>query len=57
MVFAFNCVSVLLIYVELARYQYPSAKSIVDKFFKGFCDEREKGDQAFVVTHIFLLMG
>jgi hypothetical protein len=61
MVFAFNCVTVLLIYMELARYFLKDKVSIVsqifDSYFKSFCDEREKAPDAFIVTHILLLMG
>ena len=61
MVFAFNCVSVLLIYMELARYflkdKVQQVRSIFDKYFKSFCDERERVPDAFIVTHILLLMG
>jgi hypothetical protein len=61
MTFAFNSISVLLIYVELARYYLKDHSSIIkgmfEGFFKRFCDEREKGSDAFIVTHIMLLMG
>ena len=61
MVFAFNCVTVLLIYMEFARYflkdKVPIVSQIFDSYFKSFCDEREKDPDAFIVTHILLLMG
>ncbi len=61
MVFAFNCVGVLLIYMELARYflkdHVPFIKNIFDDYFKSFCDEREKSPNAFIITHILLLIG
>ena len=61
MVFAFNCVSVLLIYMELARYflkdHISLIKNIFDDYFKSFCDEREKSSNAFIITHILLLTG
>jgi hypothetical protein len=61
MVFAFNCVSVFLIYLELSRYflkdHVPLIKGFFDDYFKSFCDERERAPDAFIVTHILLLMG
>ena len=61
MVFAFNCVTVILLYIEMARYflrdDVPLIKGVFDRFFKSFCDEREKDPNAFIITHILLLMG
>ena len=60
-VFAFNCVTVLLIYMELARYflkdKVGYVSRIFDNYFKSYCDEREKAPDAFIITHILLLMG
>jgi dolichol kinase len=54
MIFAFNCVSVLLIIVEMIRYAFDS--EILNKYFKSYCThEREKN--GLIVTHIQLLMG
>ena len=61
MVFAFNSLTIILIYVELGRYalrdKVPLVNKLFDGFFKGFCDEREKNERAFIITHILLLMG
>jgi hypothetical protein len=61
MTFAFNCVTVALLYLEFARYflkdHVPSIKSLFDGYFKSFCDERERKADAFIITHILLLMG
>lgn len=61
MVFAFNCVSVLMIYIELSRYflkdHIELIKTVFDSYFKTFCDEREKSPDAFIITHILLLLG
>jgi hypothetical protein len=62
MTFAFNSITVLLIYIELLRYflrdHLPILKSTkFDGFFKAFCDAREKKPDAFIMTHILLLMG
>ena len=61
MTFAFNSITVLLMYMELARYflkdHVPFVKSIFDTYFKSFCDEREKSPNSFIITHILLLMG
>jgi hypothetical protein len=60
-VFAFNSITVLLLYLELARYflkeKVPIVKQVFDNYFKAFCDEREKSPNAFIITHILLLMG
>ena len=60
-VFAFNSITVLLLYLELGRYflkdHVPPVKHIFDSYFKGFCDKREKSPNAFIITHILLLMG
>ena len=61
MVFAFNCFSVGMLYVELGRYflkdHMPQIKTIFDQYFKSFCDAREQSKDAFIITHILLLMG
>ena len=61
MVFAFNCVTVLMILIELTRYFFkdeePFIKRTFETYFKSFCDEREKAPDALIVTHIFLLIG
>ena len=61
MVFAFNCVTVLLLILELARYFMSDdatfVKTGINQFFKNYCDEREKAPNAFIITHILLLMG
>jgi len=44
MVFAFNCVTVLLIYIEFARYFLKDrvlAAHYINSYFKSFSDERE----------------
>lgn len=61
MVFAFNCFSVGMLYVELARYflkdHIPQIRVVFDQYFKSFCDAREQNKDAFIITHILLLMG
>ena len=61
MVFAFNCVTVLLILIELTRYffkdEVPYIKTTFENYFKSYCDAREKAPDALIVTHIFLLIG
>ena len=61
MVFQFNISSVAFIYVELARYflrnDVAFIRNVIDLFFKKYCDQREKGADAFIITHILLLMG
>lgn len=61
MVFAFNCFSVGMLYVELARYflkdHVPQIRVVFDQYFKSFCDKREQSKDAFIITHILLLMG
>jgi dolichol kinase len=54
MIFAFNCVSVFLIMIEMARYSFET--DILNKYFKTYCThEREK--TGLIVSHIQLLMG
>ena len=59
--FAFNSITVLLLHLELARYflrdDVPMIKQAFDGYFKAFCDEREKSPNAFIITHVLLLMG
>ena len=61
MVFAFNCVTVTLILIELLRYNFASKSSFIkkniDSFFKTYVDEREQKSDSLIVTHILLLMG
>lgn len=61
MVFAFNCVTVLLLLLELTRFflkdTVPLVRNTLEKFFKNYCDQREKGPNALIITHILLLMG
>jgi hypothetical protein len=56
MVFAFNCVTVALIFLELLRFGgfLPSG---VTKLFKSLSDGREKAEATMITTHIYLLMG
>jgi aspartate ammonia-lyase len=49
-------------YLEFGRYFLKDNVPMVvgalfDHFFKSFCDEREKNERAFIITHILLLMG
>jgi len=63
MVFAFNCVSVALIIVELYRFNYNKLGLFIhfgkelDGYFKKFSDAREKGEDLLIFTHILLLLG
>ena len=61
MVFAFNCVTVTLILIELLRYNFASKSSFIkkniDSFFKTYVDDREQKSDSLIVTHILLLMG
>jgi len=61
MVFAFNSLTVVLLYLEFGRYflrdKIPAVNQLFDGFFKSFCDEREKNERAFIITHVLLLMG
>ena len=65
MVFAFNCVTVLLILVEVFRCKYGRMEGNevyyviarqLDGYFSSFCDGRE-GQGKLIVTHIYLLIG
>ena len=55
-VFAFNCVSVALIYLEILRWSGGLAES-TSKWFKSFCSDRERLPSTIIITHIYLLMG
>lgn len=61
MVFAFNCVTVFMILIELVRYFFkedvPFIKNTFETYFKSFCDSREQAPHALIITHIFLLIG
>eukprot|EP00347_Sterkiella_histriomuscorum_P023226 403335466 len=63
MTFAFNCVSVLLILIEMIRYfmKKKNEKGLIlnslDSYFKAFTDQREQQPNQLIVTHILLLMG
>ena len=56
MVFAFNCVSVALIILEVLRFNnlLPSQISV---WFKRLSDGRERESGTLIATHIYLLMG
>jgi hypothetical protein len=53
MVFAFNCVTVLLILIEWFRCKFPrhGLAKMIGGYFQSFCDGREGGEQ-LIVTHI-----
>ena len=61
MVFAFNCITVILIAIELMRYflknEIPAVKIYVDSYFTSYVDIREKAPGALIVSHILLLLG
>lgn len=60
-IFAFNCVTVLLILIESYRFSNKNSKSVViqnlNSYFKRYCDKREKEDSSVIISHILLLMG
>ena len=56
LVFAFNCVSVLLISIEILRYANMLPKSVSD-WFKSFCTDRERLPESMILSHIYLMMG
>lgn len=56
MVFAFNCVTVALIYLETFRHAGFLPKPVSD-WFKRFSEGREHLPQNIIMTHIYLLMG
>jgi hypothetical protein len=56
MVFAFNCVSVALIFLEALRFGGMLPQNF-SRWFKEMSDGREKEPNTLIVTHIYLLMG
>uniref|UniRef100_A0A7S3FVZ0 dolichol kinase n=1 Tax=Strombidium rassoulzadegani TaxID=1082188 RepID=A0A7S3FVZ0_9SPIT len=57
MVFAFNCVSVALIAIEVLRYSGKYFPQEFSAWFKKFSDGRERLPNTMILTHIYLLMG
>jgi len=57
LIFAFNCVSVLLIYIELLRYNGNILPQEVSLWFKRNSTGRERMADTMICTHIYLLMG
>jgi dolichol kinase len=56
-VFAFNSVSVLLILIEVVRYSEGIFSPGLSRWFKSFCNGRERMAETMILTHIYLLMG
>ena len=58
MVLAYNCVSVLLIFIELLRYSYQGSPlgEKLNSLFIGFADSRENKNR-LMLTHLYLLLG
>ena len=58
LVFAFNCVTVLFIFLELIRYTHQGAPigDFFNSLFGRFSDSREQMNQ-LMLTHLYLLIG
>ena len=58
LVFAFNCVTVLFIFIELVRYsnQGSAVGDYLNACFIKFADSREQMNQ-LMLTHLYLMMG
>lgn len=56
-VFAFNCVSVFLIFIEIIRWGEGIFPQRMTTWFKQFCNGRERMAETMILTHIYLLMG
>ena len=57
LIFAFNCVSVFLIIVEVLRHSGGIFPDSVSRWFKSMSNGRERIPENMIVTHIYLLMG
>jgi dolichol kinase len=57
LIFAFNCVTVALIIIEVLRYSGGILPESFSKWFKSMSNGRERIPANMIVTHIYLLMG